>query len=1268
MDGGVVDFYTIKVKQNEKNEKKGIQQIYPDWTVGRVKDLMIRARSFYAIWDEERGLWSTDEYDVQRLVDEDLHRHAREAEKQGVKYEVMNLRSFSSNIWVSFRRFMMNISDNSHNLDDNLTFMNTEVKKSDYVSRRLPYSLEPGTTDAWDELLGVLYSPTERDKIEWAIGAVVAGDAKRIQKFLVFYGPAGSGKSTVLNIVHRLFDGYVTTFDAKALGSNNGTFATEVFKNNPLVAIQHDGDLSKIEDNTKLNSIISHEDMTMNEKFKPSYSARVNAFLFMGTNQPVKISDAKSGIIRRLIDVHPTGHKIETDRYFSLMQQVEFELGAIAHRCLERYRNLGKNYYNAYRPTEMMLQTDVFYNFIESYYDVFKKQDGISLKQAYELYKEYCIYTNIERVMPQYKFREELRNYFEQFHDKYEVDGVMVRSYYMQFRDILALEENTSNPSYEIKLEQGIESILDKLYPDQPAQYAKASGYPGKTWDKVKTTLKDLDTKQLHWLKVPEHHIVIDFDLTDEDGEKDLERNLFEAAKFPPTYTETSQGGKGIHLHYFYGGDVAELDSVYAVGIEVKSLLGNSSLRRRLDWCNRLDIASITSGLPKKDKKPMIDNQSIQSEKGLRDLIDRNLRKDIHPGTKPSIDFIHKILEEAYESGLSYDVRDMRANILAFAARSSHRSAECIKLVQKMQFVGQQDMLEKEVTEDSPLVVFDVEVYPNLLVVCWKYVGDANVVRMINPSPAEIEPLFSMKLVGFNNRRYDNHILYAAFLGWSIENIYKLSKSIIDGKDNVLFGEAYNLSYADIYDFSSLKQGLKKFQIMLGLHHMELDLPWDEPVPEEMWDKVVEYCVNDVTSTEVVFENRKQDFIARRILAELSGLSINHTTQNHTARIIFGEEKNPQSAFVYTDLSKEFPGYVYGPVKNLETGKEVWESTYRGETTSEGGYVYAETGMYDNVAVLDVASMHPTSIELLNLFGPYTKNFSALKEARIAIKRKDYDLAATLLGGKLRPFLVDREEVYDIASAEALSYALKIVINIVYGLTSASFPNAFRDNRNKDNIVAKRGALFMIDLKHAVQEKGFTVAHIKTDSIKVPDATPEIIQFIFDFGKKYGYDFELDATYDKFCLVNDAVYIARSGDEWIAVGAQFQHPYVYKTLFTNEPIEFDDLCETKNVTQGTMYLDFNADPLRRTVEMIHVGRTGSFVPVLEGGGTLLRVKDDKKYAVTGTKGYKWIERDMAANREKVSELFVDMTYFEELRKEAFEAIDYFGPFNKFVER
>ena len=1237
-----MDFYQIGTKET----KGGIIEVFPDFTVGRSKDLMVRGRSFYAIWDEEQGLWSTDEYDVQRLVDKELSAYAEKLKADGFACSVKYLRSFSSNAWNQFRTFMGNISDNSHQLDQNLTFSNTEVTKADYVSRRLPYPLVPGDISAWDELIGTLYSVEERAKIEWAIGAVISGDSKKIQKFLVLYGPAGTGKSTVLDIINKLFAGYTTTFEAKALGSNNNAFATEVFKSNPLVAIQHDGDLSKIEDNTKLNSIISHEDMTMNEKYKPSYTARVNAFLFMGTNQPVKISDAKSGIIRRLIDVHPTGVRIPINHYHTLMSQIDFELGAIAHHCLEVYRKMGKNYYNGYRPTEMMLQTDVFFNFIEAHYDIFREQNGTTLKQAYALYKEFCNETGIEKVLPQYKVREELRNYFDEFKDRAVIGDEQVRSYYSGFTAHAFKAQDDKTKSFSLVMDETT-SLFSLEFADCPAQYANTDGTPRQRWSNVKTTLAEIDPSQLHYVKVPENHIVIDFDLKDANGTKALERNLEAASAWPPTYAELSKSGNGVHLHYTYDGDASELATSFSEGIEVKSFTGNASLRRLLTKCNEVPVATINSGLPKKEKK-MLHSSTIQSEKGLRDLIARNLRKEIHPGTKPSIDFIHKILEDAYNSGLVYDVTDLRPKILAFANNSSNQSFVCLKVVQKMKFASENKEKQAEPSKDERLVFFDVEVYPNLFVVCWKYQNDNNVTRMVNPSAQEIEKLFGLRLVGYNNRRYDNHILYARYMGYGEEDLFKLSQKIVDGNISAMFGEAYNLSYTDIYDFSSKKQSLKKFMIELGIHKMEVDFPWDQPVPEEDWPAVVEYCVNDVIGTEKTFEDRKQDFVARQILAELSGLTVNDTTQKHTARIIFGSDKNPQKHFVYTELSKEFPGYVF----------DRGQSSYRDENPGEGGYVYAEPGMYNDVALLDVASMHPTSIEQLNLFGDYTPNFSALKDARLAIKYRDYASAREMLGGKLAPYLDDEKD------AEALSYALKIVINIVYGLTSARFDNPFRDNRNIDNIVAKRGALFMIDLKHAVQEKGFTVAHIKTDSIKIPDATAEIIEFVKQFGAKYGYEFEHEATYDKFCLVNDAVYVALKAecmsDCWTAVGAQFQHPYVFKKLFRpQEEIEFEDLCETKAVTQGVMYLDFNGT-------RHHIGRIGRFVPVTEksGGGTLLRVKDDKDYAVTGTKGYLWVEAEMA--QEMGDKLEIDMSYYENLMKDAEDTISKFGDFYTFV--
>ena len=1249
-----MDFFDVV-----EHEAKGKVELFPSFKVVRSSDLMLRGRAFYAIWDKRLGLWSTDEYAVAQFVDDELM-----AYKDSLPYpvKVKTMRNFSSGSWKQFRSFLLNLSDSSEQLDEELTFANTVVKKEDYRSKRLPYDLAPGDFPAWEEIVSTLYDPEERAKIEWTIGAILSGDSKYIQKFLVLYGPGGKGKSTILNIMQMLFEGYYATFDAKALGSTASAFSTAVFKDNPLVAIQHDGDLSKIEDNTKLNSIVAHEEVPINEKYKPGYAMRLNAFLCMGTNKPVKITDAKSGIIRRLIDARPSGRWIETARYHVLMNQVAFELGAIAHHCLSVYRKMGREYYSTYQATEMMLQTDFFFNFIEAHYDLFRSQDGTTLEQAYALYKTFCEESGVEFKLPRHHFRDELGNYFRHFSEREMVDGVRLRSRYKGFRTDKFSYPLPPTHAFSLVLDQK-ESLLDELLHDAPAQLAvesKTRGtIPGAKWSEVTTTLADVDTSQVHYVKPPLNHIVIDFDLKDENGNKSAERNLEEASKWPPTYAEFSKSGGGVHLHYNYQGDATELSRVFAEGIEVKVFVGDSSLRRKLTGCNSIPVATISSGLPIKEKK-MLDFDGVRSERALRALIEKNLRKEIHPGTKPSMDFIHKLAKDAYESGMTYDLTNMRPRIMAFAMNSTNQADYCVDLLSQIKWQSDPNDVEaaqeREASaskyDDDRLCFFDLEVYSNLFVVSWKFKGDKKKFTLVNPTAKEISQLFRYKLVGFNNRRYDNHILYAAFMGYDNAQLYDLSQRLINNSKNATFSAAYELSYMDLYDVLSVKMSLKAWQVLLKIHHMEIGIPWDKPVPEEQIPLVVEYCENDVETTEQVEEARAGDIVARQILAELSGLPLNATTQQHVGRIVFGQDREPQRRFVYTDLSKLFPGYTY----------ELGKSSYRGVEPGEGGFVYAEPGMYDNVAVLDVASMHPNSIRALNVFGPYTKNFTDLVDARVAIKHKDFDAARGMLNGKLAPYLGQEED------AEALSYALKIVINIVYGMTSARFDNLFRDPRNKDNIVAKRGALFMVDLLKAVQEKGFQVVHIKTDSIKIPNATDEIIQFVMEFGQKYGYTFEHETTYEKMCLVNDAVFIAKDGGKWKPTGAQFAHPYVLKTLFTHEPLEFDDFVEKKQ-TMSSMYIDFESDkPMVDYAghELTFIGKHGSFVPVTEGGGLLFREKDGKYYAVTGTKGYRWLPAESVRGTD--AEKTIDMSYFNKLVDNAIDTINKFGDAEAFLDK
>lgn len=1248
-----MDFYKIKWRK----KKKGVYEIYPDFKICRSKDLMVRGGSFYAIWDAEKNIWSTDEYDVQRLVDKDLNEFAKNFTDghEDDDVQIMYMSDFSSKSWQNFKTYLKQVSDNSHQLDNKLIFSNADIRKEDYASRKLDYPLKKGDYKAYDELIGTLYEPEEREKIEWGIGSIVAGDSKDIQKFIVLYGEAGAGKSTILNIIQELFKGYYAAFEARELASSNNSFSTEAFKSNPLVAIQHDGDLSKIEDNTKLNSIISHEEMRVNEKYKTSYTMKFNAFLFMATNRPVKITDAKSGIIRRLIDVRPSGNHIPIEHYQMLVNQIPFELGAIAQHCLDVYLKLGKNYYNGYRPINMILKTDFFYNFVEENFYIFKEEDSTTLRAAYEMYKQYCDDSSVTYKLPRYKFKEELKNYFKGFTDRKRIDDKFVRSYYYGFeveKFMDKVKEENDHP-YSLDLDSN-ESIFDELYADCPAQYASKAGTPMKKWENVKTKLKDIDTTKLHYVKVPENHIVIDFDLKGDDGEKSLEKNLEAASKWPHTYSELSKSGAGIHLHYIYDGDASQLSRIYDDNIEVKVFTGNSSLRRKLTKCNDAKIAKISSGLKMKGASKVVDFKAIDNEKGIRTRIKKCLNKEHHGATKPEVDFIFATLEDAYKNGIKYDVTDLRPKILAFANNSSHQALKCISMVNEMHFCSDEPSDSVEAKSDK-IVFFDVEVFPNLFVIVWKF-KDGDPVKMINPNSKDVEDLLKYKLIGFNNRRYDNHILYARLVGYSNEELFTLSQRMVNGSKNAMFREAYNLSYADIYDFSSKKQSLKKFEIELGIHHQELGLRWDEPVEEKLWPLVADYCVNDVVATEAVFEARQDDFIAREVLADLSGLTVNDTTQSHTAKIIFGDDRHPQEKFVYTDLSKQFKGYSF----------DHGVSTYRGENPGEGGYVYSEPGMYGNVALLDIASMHPNSLINLNLFGPYTDNFKQLLDARIAIKHKDYDKAKSMLNGVFKPYLKSEKQ------SKTLAYALKIVINSVYGLTSAKFDNKFKDPRNIDNIVAKRGALFMIDLKHEVQKKGFTVAHIKTDSIKIPDATPEIIDFVIEFGKKYGYSFEHEATYDKMCLVNDSVYIAKvkeaDGEKvnyWSATGAQFQHPYVFKQLFSHEKIKFEDMCETKTVTSA-LYLDMNEDLGDDEHSYRFVGKAGSFCPIepSRGGGLLMREKDGKYYAATGTKGYRWLEAEEVKEKKKQKD--IDKTYFQVLVDEAIRSIEKYGDFEWFV--
>lgn len=989
-----MDFMT----PSKRTPKKDLIEIYPKFRVGRSKDLMIRGGDFYAVWDEEESVWATDQDTVIRLIDKALDEYASKVDDGDSHVVIKHMRDSESGSIDRWRHFVQKqMEDNWVPLDGKLIFSNTEVKREDYSSHKLNYPLTEGDYSSFDELLSVLYSAEERLKIEWAIGAVVSGDSVKIQKFMVFVGDAGTGKSTVMKIIRMLFDGYTATIDAKAIGSPQSAFALESLKKNPLVAIQDDADLSSIKDNTRLNSLVSHEFMSVNEKFKSPYEHAYRCFIFLGSNDDVQITDSRSGIQRRLIDVRPTGKTFTIEKYNDLMDRIPFELNGIAYHCLRVYES-NKHRFDRYKPTQSMRNTNPFYNFIEENYDLYEK--GVSLKRAWDDYNRFCDENGLTYRLTKLNMKTEMSAYFKRFIPEGRLPDIgHVYNWYDSIRPEKFGKEIEVGAKEEDEFSwihfDCTESILDKLYSDQPAQYAKEDGSPKNKWYKVKTTLKDIDTSKLHWFKLPPNIIKMDFDKRGPDGEKNLEENLKEANKFPKTYAEISQSGNGIHLYYIYDGNVEGLSRVYDDNIEVKFSYGDLSHRRILTKCNNIPLATINSGLPLKVYKPKIGDLKIENEKHLRSLILKALAKETHADTTSNVDWIYELLERAYISGMSYDVTDMTDRIKEFAEHSTHQSKKCIEKFRRMKLKssdhgdslkGGMPVIDKDTAEfegevrnyirekltngrknpeetieliselltraynsglhydvsdmrqniltfvidsgskqyveklndfkwksdepgtndqnydDRPIVFFDCEVFSNFNCICWKYAGENNpVMKMINPTPDQVRSLFQFKLVGFNNRSYDNHILYAIANGYNTYEVYVVSRGIINNEDNAKFREAYNLSYTDIYDFSSKKQSLKEWEIELDINHQELEFPWDEPVPEECWGLITDYCCNDVIATEATFNHLKEDWMARQILADLADGSVNDSTNRLTTKLVFGDNKKPQ--LVYTDLA-----------------------------------------------------------------------------------------------------------------------------------------------------------------------------------------------------------------------------------------------------------------------------------------------------------------------------------------------------------------------------
>jgi hypothetical protein len=130
--------------------------IFPKFLMKPTKDLMIKGRDFYAIWDEERLMWSTDEHDVTRLVDKELRKFAEEGKEKYGDYPIIKfMEEADSGVIDKWHKYCQKqMRDSFSMLDGELIFSNTEITREKFASKRLDYPLEAGSIDAYEKLVG----------------------------------------------------------------------------------------------------------------------------------------------------------------------------------------------------------------------------------------------------------------------------------------------------------------------------------------------------------------------------------------------------------------------------------------------------------------------------------------------------------------------------------------------------------------------------------------------------------------------------------------------------------------------------------------------------------------------------------------------------------------------------------------------------------------------------------------------------------------------------------------------------------------------------------------------------------------------------------------------------------------------------------------------------------------------------------------------------------------------------------------------------------
>ena len=467
------------------------------------------------------------------------------------------------------------------------------------------------------------------------------------------------------------------------------------------------------------------------------------------------------------------------------------------------------------------------------------------------------------------------------------------------------------------------------------------------------------------------------------------------------------------------------------------------------------------------------------------------------------------------------------------------------------------------------LLFYDIEVFSKDAFVVFKDINDKTL-RIFHNDFVELSDFIKGKtLIGYNNYFYDDHVLHAMLDLKTPMQLKALNDRIIGGER--LRIKNYKFDSLDCFQQIDVSMpSLKKIEGNMGKMILESSVSFDidRELTKEELEEAIRYCEYDVSMTIDVYKQREKTYFKPKdslveMLGNEKGKRWNTTTLS--ANVLL---KKPLVKWANIRVPEDMLELVPQDIADMWIFKDKGNITiheFDNEIVFGFGGLHGQNmkkKYFENVHLLDVASLYPSIIVNHNILGIATAVYKQILEERIRIKHIDPDRQA----------------------------ALKLILNSVFGLLKSEYSLLY--NPKASTTVCVIGQIVLYDLAKRLAPT-CEIVQLNTDGVAFIPHNDDYKRIWKEWEQEYHLTLEED-VFIKLWQRDVNNYIGLSPDGKLKVKGGDVNRYKADAVFKNNNARILDIALVDKLVYGKDVLD----TLRENTDKPHL-----YQYILQAGGT-----------------------------------------------------------------